>query len=421
MLSMSPSAIRAFPLLFLMSGITSAAHVQVKKSTSGWSLLVDGQPYIVRGIAYSPTKVGEDPSQENWRDWMIQDDDKDGKIDAPYQAWIDKNKNNKQDSDEPAVGDFKLLQEMGVNTIRVYHHATTDPEVQAVNAQYHSNVVLYNHPPNKDLLRDLFQTYGIRVAMGDYLGAYTIGSGADWSVGTDYRDPEQKKNMMRSVEAMVRDFKDEPYILVWVLGNENNLKHLAHTNAGAFPNIYAQFVNDVAERIHKLDPHHPVVLCNGETLFLSTYAKKAPAVDIFGLNCYRGGGFGTLWQQVASTYDKPVMLTEFGTLRPWVVNGNLDETMQERKARIDWCDIQQHVAGAKSPGNAIGGFVFEWTDQWWHSGMPSEHNEGSNGYNNEWHGITSQGDGQNSPLQRQLRKAYFMFQKLWKTGEMKCE
>ena len=76
-----------------------------------------------------------------------------------------------------------------------------------------------NHPPNKKILRELFNDFGIRVMMGDLLGAYSISSGADPTVGTDYRNPEQQANMMKSVEAMVREFKDEPYILMWALGN----------------------------------------------------------------------------------------------------------------------------------------------------------------------------------------------------------
>jgi len=35
---------------------------------------------------------------------------------------LDKNLNNKMDADESVVGDFKLLKDMGANSIRVYHH-----------------------------------------------------------------------------------------------------------------------------------------------------------------------------------------------------------------------------------------------------------------------------------------------------------
>ena len=46
---------------------------------------------------------------------------KNGIVDGPYESWVDTNKNNKQDDNEKIVGDFQLMKEMGVNTIRIYH------------------------------------------------------------------------------------------------------------------------------------------------------------------------------------------------------------------------------------------------------------------------------------------------------------
>ena len=154
-------------------------------------------------ISYSPSPVGTSPDNGTlvvqYKDWQLSDLNKNGKIDGPYDSWVDKNRNDKQDSNEPVVGDWKLLQEMGVNTIRLYHHAY-----------------------NKALFEDLYKTYGIRIIVGDFLGAYTVGSGADWYAGTDYSNPDQQKKMMESVRDMVMTYKDEPYVLYWVLGNENN-------------------------------------------------------------------------------------------------------------------------------------------------------------------------------------------------------
>ena len=63
-----------------------------------------------------PTKVGF--HFKDW-DWMGADENKNGKNDVGFDAWVDKNRNGKQDPDEPSVGDFQLLQEMGCNSIRV--------------------------------------------------------------------------------------------------------------------------------------------------------------------------------------------------------------------------------------------------------------------------------------------------------------
>jgi hypothetical protein len=52
---------------------------------------------------------------------MTTDQNNSNYADGPYEAWVDKNKNNIQEADEPTIGDFKLMQEMGVNTLRLYH------------------------------------------------------------------------------------------------------------------------------------------------------------------------------------------------------------------------------------------------------------------------------------------------------------
>src|ERR1019366_3142572 len=97
-------------------------------------------------------------------------------------SFIDKNFNNKQDPDEPTVGDAKILQDMGVNTLRAYHHL------------YH-----------KEFFRKLYKEHGFYVMCGDLLGGYAVGSGAKWEEGTDYANPDQQQKMLASVRQMVEE------------------------------------------------------------------------------------------------------------------------------------------------------------------------------------------------------------------------
>lgn len=398
-----------FCFLFFLLNNANGAVVKVEKKPDGWQLSVDGEDYFIKGVSYSPSKIGESPDEGNLRDWMMIDDDKDGRIDVAYQSWIDKNRNNKKDSNEPEVGDFQLLKEMGVNTIRIYHHATGNPEIQKI----YRHINTYNHPPNKVILKDLYEKYGIRVMMGDFLGAYTIGSGAEWKDGTDYTDLQQRENMLKSVEDMVAEFKEEPFLLMWALGNDNNNEE-SRTNASTEPLAYAAFVNEVAKRIHELDPHHPVVLVNCETMLLDIYAQHTPDVDIIGINSFRSiPGFGTLFHEVATKYDKPLLITEYGTQRPLIVDNELDEINQMQVHIDSWRDISNQKAGKNKPGNTIGGFAFEWMDTWWRNWNPGQHNLSQDGWHLEWHGIVSQGNGQHSLLLRQLRNVYFAYQEMW--------
>lgn len=366
-----------------------------------WQLFVDSKPYFIQGMNYSPTKIGQSPDDGSLRNWMGEDVNKNGLADGPYDAWVDENGDNKKDKNEKAVGDFQLMKEMGVNTLRIYHHPYTI---------------------NKKLLRDLYEKYNIMVIMGDFLGAYTIGSGAEWYKGTDYSNPMQQKRMLESVQKMVEEFKDEPYILLWLLGNENN--YGIANNAKENPEVFYRFVNQAAKLIHQLDPRHPVAICNGDVLFLDIFAQECPDVDIFACNVYRGNyGFGSLWKDVRDFVDKPVFISEYGC--PAYMQEKSEEIAQEKQAEYHqgcWEDIRDNAAFFEGAGNSLGGVVFEWLDEWWKSYNPSEHNINRNfagpfsdGWmHEEWLGICGQGDGSHSPYLRQLRKSYYFYQKMWR-------
>ncbi len=383
----------------------------IKFSNGEWQMLVDGKPYFVKGISYAPTEIGLGPDNDpNFGDrWMFTDKNKNGIIDAPYEAWID---NNDKDGQQKPIGDFELLKEMGVNTIRLY--APNNP----IN-EYDPALL------NKPLLRDMYKRFGIKAIIGDFLGAYTVGSGASWDKGTDYTDPQQRANMMEVVKEKVMDLKDEPFVLMWVIGNENNLPanylgvNATRTNAASHPEAYAKFINEVAEMIHKIDGNHPVAIGNIELGLIDYYKQYAPAIDILGVNSYRGvGGFGSLFIDVKKRLDKPVLITEYGCDAYWEGKGP-DEDKQLKYLQGNLRDLIYNMPGGPGVGNEIGGVIFEYLDEWWKApGYPADYhvtvNQGTfpfpDGYDHEeWLGIVGQGDGKNSPFERHLRKSYYYF------------
>ena len=367
----------------------------VKYANHHWMMTVDGQPYFIKGLCYDATTIGQSPDLKNMTGFPDLDDPP-----GVFDSWVDKNKNNAQDADEKAIGDPALLKNMGCNTIRLYYGARS-----------------------KSSLQRFCKEAGVKVAMGVAFGAYALDSGSTWEKGTDYTDRAQQEHILKVLTDMVLQYKDEPYILCWVLGNENN--YGVANNANKYPATYCDLVERACRMVHEIDPNHPVAACMGDVGMLDKMAQFAPDLDIMALNAYRGSeGFGDLWEKVRQQTDKPVFISEMGC--PAFFNGKgEDEEGQAHYLEGAWKDIQYNRGGEQGVGNALGGFVFEWTDEWWKAGAwksPATHDTGKGQWqgpfpdgwgHEEWFGITSQGDGKHSPYLRQLRKAYWTLKNLW--------
>lgn len=376
------------------------SYVKLVQYESGdWQLLVEGEPFVVKGVTYAPTKVGESPDEGNLSNWTKQDSNNNGIIDGPFEAWADVNDDNVKQPTEKKVGDFQLMKDMGVNCIREYHSP---------------------RKPDKEVLRSLYEDYGIMTIMGDFLGKYAIGSGASWAEGTDYSNPEHQENMLESVRKMVREYKDEPYILMWLIGNEN--VYGVACNADKDPESFFKFANRAALAIKEIDSSRPVAIASGDNLYLDIFGENCPDVDIFGTNAYRGKhGFGFLWQDVKDFANKPCMITEYGTSAYSPIYSKAEaEDFQAEYHKGSWEDMEDNMAGFGA-GTALGGIAFEWLDEWWKAYEPSYHDRKGTWIgpflggrmHEEWLGLCSQGDGEKSPFLRQLRKSYYMYQEKW--------
>lgn len=430
--------ILSFACVFGFVGLPEAKPVEtrggkvkvVKYNDGSWQLLVGQKPYFIKGVMFSPVKIGEDPGNATMRDWMYYDENKDGINDLAFQTWVDKRGNNKRDTDQPPAGDFQLLKELGANTIRLYNVASSNPVLGDIYKNNPSTALQYDHPVNKDLLLKLYKDYGIMVIMGNFIGSWTIGSGASWEEGTDYNNPRHRENIKKAVKAMVLDNKDEPYVLIWMLGNENNVADWSRCNAKANPEAYAKLIGELARMIHEIDPDHPVAVCDGDNFnTLPLYAKYAADIDIIAFNSYRGAfGFGNIWKTCRRAFDRPVLISEFGAAA-YNVNTGEDQDYQADYVKGCWKDIVRNspyysAEDKKDTGIAIGGVVFDWVDRWYMDGSPFEHNPGaqySNSPDNlrheEWFGIVSMGNGSDW-LMRRERKAYNYLKSAWNKGSI---
>lgn len=390
-------------LVSFLLGATAKPAVYIQKLKNGhFQLIVNKKPYIVKGVCYNPVLIGKNHEYDWWSD--------------PSKPWL---------------ADGKLMKDMGVNTIRVYQ---TGQNPEAV----------------KEVIRDLYEKFGIRVVLGHWLGF--------WEYPCPfYGDKKFQERIKKEVLDMVALYKDEPGVLFWVLGNENNYSCMGRINPWSTedidreknPNtqqfmkakIYYSYINDIAREIHLLDKNHPVALGNGELVGLDVAGQFAPDIDLVACIIYRGKTFGNLFSSLKAVFDKPIVLAEMGADAYDAYLGKEDQNMQAFFLESQWRQIFDNLASNKEgQGNAIGGIVFEWTDEWWkyNESCPdfwTLHNtesgwSNSNYYhdilakenknmNEEWFGIVSiKEEMENGINKRVPRKAYYVLRELWKNPKL---
>jgi len=373
-------------------------HVQTQRDRH-YRLIVDGRPYVVKGVCYNPIPIGKSHDHDFWND--------------PNEPWL---------------VDGALMQKMGINTVRFYQPGD---DIEAT----------------KRVIRVLYEKFGIRTIMGHWLGF--------WSYPAPFYDDEDfRERTKKEVLAMVEALKEEEGILFWCLGNENNYSFGGKINAWSSERIdkmkdprrclltrasvYYSFVNDVAKSIHKVDPDHPVAMGNGETVCLDVAREFAPDVDILGVIMYRGKTFGNIFHSLRSTYDKPVVFVEFGADAYNAYEKTEDEDMQAFFLKSQWKEVAANLAGKKKgAGNCLGGVLFEWTDEWWkheewNRAAASLHDTESNwsnaayykdikadrnmNMNEEWFGIVRLSEEQEDGMDKRTpRKGYYEIREFWRS------
>ncbi len=383
-------------LLFLSAVVSSTAaaeEVTVLSDASGHKLQVEGTDFFVRGMNWGYVPIGENYNYSLW----VQDE-----------AFIEKVLHR----------EMAMLRAAGVNSIRQYDDI----------------------PPK--WVTWIYENYGIYTMINPLFGRYGLNIDGAWVPVTDYSDPRSREVILEQTLASAERFKDVEGVLFYVLGNENNYGlYWSSFEIEALPDMdqedaRARFLyslmGEAVDAIHKIDPEHPVAIANGDLGFLDLIAEEVPNLDIFGTNVYRGKNARDLYQRVEDTLGVPVVYTEFGADAFDAAAGQEDSLTQAYYVEAQWLDIYNHTYGGPGVGNAIGGYVFQWSDGWWkykqtenldiqdanaswpNAGYAEDFVEGRNNMNEEWFGICAKTppDAQGH-FQLQCREAYYTLQALW--------
>lgn len=359
-------------LLFATAqAFSQAQQVKVAQDANGSKLLVDGQAFMVNGMNWDYFPIGTNYS---------------------YSLW-----NQPEDVIKAALdAEMSMLKNMGVNTIRQY---------SGVPAKW----ITY-----------IYENYGIYTILNHSFGRYGLTLDGGWVPITDYSDPRVKKLLLKEVTDLVESYKNTPGLLLYLLGNENNYglfwegaetsdipmvkrKSAQH----AYP-MYRLF-NDASLRMKKIDPDHPIAMCNGDLLFVEIIAEECKDVDIFGTNMYRGKSFGDAFTRVKELLNKPILFTEFGADAFNARENREDQQSQAEYLVANWKEIYAHAYGLGKEGNSLGGCTFQFSDGWWkygqtknldihdnhaswsNGGYQYDYQKGENNMNEEWFGICAKG------------------------------
>ena len=372
--------------------VAQVEEVAVVKDDSGMRLQVEGKDFMVLGMNWDYFPIGTNYAYSLW-----------AQPDEFVQAALDR--------------EMALLKAMGVNAIRQYVGVTPK------------------------WVKYIYERYGIYTVLNHALGRYGVTVNGVFIQQTDYSDPRTREIIIGEVVDMVREFKDVPGVLMWLLGNENNYGLVwssaetealpeGERDAARATHLYSLF-GDAARAIKEIDTKRPVAMANGDLQYIDIIAEQSKGIDIFGTNVYRGISFGDAFSDVKEKLDLPIFYTEFGADAFNAKNIEEDQLSQARFLLGQWQEIYEQTAGKGLVGNSIGGLTFQWSDGWWkylqesnldvqdiyagwpNAAYPDDYVPGENNMNEEWWGIVAKGPTDfRGHFQLYPRAAYYTLQQV---------
>ncbi|MFZ4859135.1 MAG: glycoside hydrolase family 2 TIM barrel-domain containing protein [Desulfuromonadaceae bacterium] len=371
-----------------------AATVKTYQDNSGWKLLVNGESYFVKGVVWGYTPIGENYA---------------------YNLW------SKPDDDIKKVLDYDcaLMKAAGINTIRSF----------------------FNTPPR--WIEYIYTKYGIMTIVNHLAGRYGVKVDGSWRSQTDYSDPRTREAIKKEVLEQVVKFKNTPGVLMIALGNENNYGlewssnfEIENLPSGERQAVKAKFLysmyNEIIAEGKKIDRDRLFTIVNGDIQYIDLIAEQCKEIDLLGVNSYRGKSFTSLWKDTKEKLNKPIVFMEFGSDAFNSKTNQEDQAAQAEILKANWQEIYSKSYGNGAEGNALGGTVFEWRDEWWkylqtenllihdknaswsNGGYSFDYVAGENNMNEEWYGIVAlERPNDVGVSEARPRMAYYTLQKIF--------
>ncbi|MEO0473949.1 MAG: glycoside hydrolase family 2 TIM barrel-domain containing protein, partial [Bacteroidota bacterium] len=173
--------------------------------------------------------------------------------------------------------------------------------------------------------------------------------------GFDYDDSRAVQAQFERFREVVRAYKDHPALLLWGIGNENDLFYSDYRVWNA--------INDIAKMIHEEDPNHPTMTVTAgiDVAEVQLIKERAPHIDIYGVNTY-GGLIGIDKEFRSYGWDGPYIITEWGPNGHWEVPKTEwgAPIEQNSSTKADWYKKRYQKGIAADRAHCLGSYVFLW-------------------------------------------------------------
>jgi hypothetical protein len=127
--------------------------------------------------------------------------------------------------------------------------------------------------------------------------------------GFDYDDTNRVARQFATLMAEVREYKDHPALLMWIIGNELNTEKN--------PKVW-DAVDALSKEIHRIDPNHPTTttLAGFPKAVVEVVGSRAPDLDFLSFQIYSDIINLPRYLKDAA-WDRPYVVTEWGATGHW--------------------------------------------------------------------------------------------------------
>lgn len=396
-------------LAAILAGCSAGTRPVPAGPTSAQSLHPAALKIFVKGVAYSPTPIGKSVGDAPLLDDSLRD--------GNQAIWS---------------RDLPKMRAMGVNAIHVYNvvgppdDARTGPISKFLTAAWNGG---------KQPIYVLMSIY--------FTGNTLLDSKATAAIAKKYHDLDAK-------------YAKSPAVMGIAISNEIGIP--AYIQNKTWWKNFNVVANAARKGFADGGGSGKIVTTSeidGDIAAVRLGEQNGAAVDVWGVNIYRGRSFTTLFSQIRQYTKKQVLLTEYGASAAYHPGWKNAYSWQNTLNGVGVCtpadpsgtttrsdvkelpasgnpkmsglvDLVQNNAallyeGWKKDGIVSGGFYFEWNDEWWKDGNPSIH-YGSLNFKNyfpgcsddqSWYGLNAVKKNGNAVDILQPRPGFAALQKTW--------